>query len=91
MNYLQSDLGHLPQGSAIEVTLRGSAANVLLLDAANLSSYKRGAGFSYADGGFFERSPAMLGIPRSGHWHVIVDLNGGSGRVDAAVRVLAGR
>lgn len=90
MNYLQSDLGHLEAGAVVDVTLRGTEANVMLLDPVNLGRYRRDQSFDYF-GGHYTRSPARIAVPHSGHWHVVVDLGGAAGRVEASVNVLAPR
>lgn len=87
MNYLHSDLGHLEGGSVVEVTLRGNAANVLILDSGNLAKYRQGLEFSYC-GGHYTSSPARIGVPHAGHWHAVVDLGGTDGQVEASVSVL---
>ncbi len=87
MNYIHSDLGYQHSGTFAEVALQGNAANVLLMDSANLSRYEAGSSFNYF-GGYFDRSPATIGIPHAGHWHVVVDLGGGGGHVEASVRVV---
>jgi hypothetical protein len=88
MNYLHSDLGFLDAGALVTVTLRGNAANVLLLDAVNLSRYRTQSRYEYF-GGHFDRSPAQIAVPRAGNWHVVVDLGGAAGRVDASIEVLS--
>jgi hypothetical protein len=90
MNYLQSDLGNLDAEALVEVTLRGTEANVMLLDPVALAAYKAGRRFDYF-GGHFTRSPARIVVPHAGHWHVVVDLGGAAGRVEASVNVLAPR
>lgn len=45
------------------------------MDSSNLSSYRNGHRHSYI-GGLAKKSPVRLEIPRSGHWHVAVDLQG---------------
>jgi hypothetical protein len=90
MDYLKSDLGYLAAGASVEVTLRGTEANVMLLDSINLGRYQRGEGFEYL-GGHFTRSPAPIGVPHASHWHVVVDLGGAAGQVEASVNVLAPR
>lgn len=66
MQFLHHDLGHQQRGGVVEVTLRGNAANVLLLDSTNFSRYRRGQRYSY-HGGQVRSSPYRLAIPRSGH------------------------
>lgn len=89
MRFLHHDLGHQERGRVVEVTLRGNAANVLLLDTTNFSRYRRGGRYSY-HGGHVTRSPYRVAIPRSGHWHLVLDLGGYPGRVNASVQVLPG-
>jgi len=62
---------------------------VLLVDPSGLSAYERGGRFRYW-GGWQTRTPVRLAIPRSGTWHVIVDLGGYGGTVRAGVSVLPG-
>jgi hypothetical protein len=90
MDFLVYNLGHLHASTVVEVTLRGSGANVMLLDDLNLSHYRRGDRFEYF-GGLATLSPVTLTVPRTGSWNVVVDLGGGAGRVDASVRVLTTR
>jgi hypothetical protein len=61
-------------------------ANVLLLDDPNFSAYRGGRRYRYF-GGHAERTPATLVPPRSGRWHVVVDLGGYPGHVEASVAV----
>jgi len=89
MNFLQYDLGQRHRGEVAEVTLTGSAANVLLLDASNFSSFKAGRRHRY-HGGLARRSPIRLAIPNSGRWYVVVHTGGLRGSVRASVRVLPG-
>lgn len=87
MQYIHTDLGHRQRGDRIEFTLRGNAANVMLLGSSNFSNYKSGRNYRYI-GGQTTRSPVVLQVPRAGRWHAVVDLRGLGGRVNASVRVL---
>ena len=87
MNFTHYDLGQRKGGEVVEVTLSGSAANVRLLDNSNLSSYRNGRQHRYY-GGLARKSPIRLSIPRSGHWHVTVDMQGLRGNVRSSARVL---
>jgi hypothetical protein len=84
MRYAYRDLGEQPSGTEITVRLAGSAANVLLLDPSNYSSYRAARPFRYT-GGLHHRSPARLTVPRDGHWYLVIDLGGHRGRVRANV------
>jgi hypothetical protein len=88
MNYLYYDLGTVHAGATVIAHLKGTAANVQLLDTANLQRYRGGQQFSFY-GGHFTRSPARIGVPSTGHWHVVIDLGGYDGQVNASVQVLA--
>ncbi len=72
--------------NVIEVTL-DRQANVRLLDSSNFSRYRAGQQHRY-HGGLAKSSPVRLRPPRHGRWHVVVDLGGYSGRVNAGCRVL---
>jgi hypothetical protein len=62
-------------------------ANVRLLDDINFSAYRSGQSHRYR-GGLAKRSPATLGPPHSGRWHVVVDLGGYAGSLEAAVSII---
>lgn len=87
MDFIHTDLGHRKRGEIVEVELRGNAANVRLLDGSNFSSYRNDRKHRYY-GGLAKRSPVRLQIPRSGRWHVAVDMRGLRGQVRSSVRVL---
>ena len=88
MEFLDSDLASLSAGAIVTVTLRGTEANVMLIEHRNLAKYKSGlGGFQYV-GGHYNQSPVVLAIPHDGHWHAIVDLGGAAGEVRASVEVL---
>lgn len=85
-DFLHSDLGYVSADSVVVVDL-GTAANVRLLDSSNFRRYRSGEKHSFY-GGYFKKKPVKLAVPESGHWHVVVDLGGYGGRVEASVRVL---
>ncbi len=87
MSFTHYDLGQRKSGEVVEITLKGNAANVRLLDSSNLSSYRNGRRHRYY-GGLAKKSPVRLKIPRSGHWHVAVDMQGLGGNVRSSARVL---
>lgn len=88
MEYLHKEFD-LAEGDLVEVTLAGNAANVLLLDPANFQNYQQGKPYSYY-GGYARTSPFRIPTPRAGRWHLVVDLGGGAGRVQASSRVISG-
>ena len=87
MRFIHHNLGYQPAGEIVEVILSGNAANVRLLDSANLSSYKSGRRHARY-GGLATKSPVHLRIPRSGNWHVAVDMMGMRGTVRSSVRMM---
>src|SRR5690606_29877506 len=89
MNFTHYNLGHVERGSVVVVTLSGSAANVRLMDGSNFNSYKAGRRHSYV-GGLAKRSPVRLPVPRSGTWHVAIDMQGFRGSVRSGVQVVPG-
>lgn len=85
MNFLHYPLD-LAEGQAVEVKLN-QQANVRLLDEENFSSYQKGKRHRYY-GGLAKVSPARIDAPRSGRWHLVIDLGGYPGSVKASVTVL---
>ena len=82
MQFQHYDLGNLTQGQTVEIRLQGNAANILLLDTNNFNRYRRGERYEYF-GGHATTSLTRLPVPRTGHWHVAVDLGGYKGQVRA--------
>ncbi len=88
MQYQYYDLGSVDKGNIVEVAL-GYAANVRIMDSSNYSSFKNGRQHRFI-GGYVKQSPYKAVLPHSGHWYVVVDLGGYSGKVKSGVRVLPG-
>ncbi len=89
MEYLHNEFD-LSAGDVVEVNLAGNAANVMLLDPANFENYRQGRPYKYY-GGYARTSPFQIPAPRPGHWHLVVDLGGGAGSVQASGRVISGQ
>ena len=87
MQFTHYKLGYVAGGTVVEVTLQGSTANVRLMDSSNLNSYKAGRQHRY-HGGLVRKSPVRLQVPRSGTWHVAVDMQGLRGTVRSGIRVI---
>lgn len=85
--FLKFDLGQLERDRDVEITLKGNAANVQLLDSTNMNNYASGRSFHYI-GGLSKQSPVRLSTDHSAHWYVVVDMRGLSGNVRSSVRVL---
>lgn len=87
MKYLVWDLKQQSRGNRVQVTLTGNAANVRLMDNSNYNNYKNGRNHRYV-GGLAKQSPVTLGVPSSGHYFLVVDMQGLRGSTNASVRVL---
>lgn len=84
--FTHHDLHNLKKGQVVVITLKGSAANVRLMDTTNFNAYRNGRKHRFI-GGLAKRSPVRLSVPHSGHWHVTVDLIGLRGKVSSSVSV----
>nr|WP_231398201.1 DUF1883 domain-containing protein [Photorhabdus temperata] len=79
---------HLNQGDVVVVQC-SHQCNVLLMTDSNFSNYRSGHGFQHhGGGGFFQRLPARLTAPYSGHWNVTIDLGGGSATIHHSISVI---
>lgn len=87
MKFNYYDLGQLERGQIVEVTLKGNAANVRLMDSSNFQSYKNGRRHTYY-GGLAKSSPVRLQVPNTGRWFVTIDMQGLRGSVRTSVRTL---
>ncbi len=85
MNFLHYDL-QFGVNQSVFVTL-DKQANVRLMDDLNFSLYQRGQRHTYF-GGLATRSPVQLRPPHAGRWHLVVDLGGYGGTVNASVQVV---
>lgn len=87
MKFNKYDLGNLSKGEIVEVTLKGSAANVRLMNSSNLQNYRNGRRHTYY-GGLVTKSPYRISVPSSGRWYVTIDMQGLRGSTRSSVRVL---
>lgn len=85
--FTKYEFPHLRRGAVVEVTLRGSAANVRLMDSQNFNAYKAGRQHKYI-GGLVTRSPYRAAVPRDGRWYVTVDTVGLRGSTRSSVRII---
>ncbi|HEX8977077.1 MAG TPA: DUF1883 domain-containing protein [Solirubrobacteraceae bacterium] len=88
MRFSFHDIGEQPKGAEVIVRMRGSSANVLLLDQANFALYRSGGPFVFT-GGFQRRTPVTLEVPEDGHWYVVIDLGGFKGKTRGSVEVIS--
>lgn len=84
MNYLHSELA-FETGDVVVVHV-DNQANVVLLDPSNFDAYLNNRSYRYY-GGHAEKTPIRLVAPRSGRWHLVVDLGGYAGSVRAGVQI----
>ena len=86
MNFLDFEIKGARTGSVARVTLDGVESDVMLMTESNVNAYKQGRRFEYF-GGHYTASPAVIPIPHSGNWHVVV-VPGAGGRVRATLQVV---
>lgn len=79
MEYTAWDLGFRSEGTCFEISLRGNAANITLVDSENMEAFDAGGEFEYY-GGFFDYSPIILEVPYDDYWYLVLDLGGDEGR-----------
>ena len=82
------DLKEQRGGTVVEVTLN-AVNNVRLMTAPSFQRFTEVLDFKYI-GGVAKKSPVRLTIPESGHWHLVVDMEGHHGLAESAVKVIAG-
>lgn len=85
MKYIHSEFV-CTGGETIRVDLNGQA-NVKLLNDPNFHQYHRGGRHRY-HGGLAKKTPSFLTVPGPGRWHVVVDLGGYAGSVQASITLL---
>ena len=86
MNFLEQHFD-AHAGDIIEVSL-DRAANVRILDTSNFARLKRGQACR-GYGGSATGTPVRIRVPRTGRWHVVVDLGPRGGSIRASARLLA--
>lgn len=85
MKFLHYDF-QLNGGDIVEVTL-DTAANVRLMDPTNFLYYRNGRKYKYT-GGLAGPPKFTISPPSKGRWHVVIDLAGFAGNVNASVKVI---
>ncbi|MBW8762949.1 MAG: DUF1883 domain-containing protein [Microbacterium sp.] len=74
LKFQRYDLGFLPQGATVEVTL-STGANVRLMTISDYENFRNRRAHRY-QGGLARRSPLSLTVPATGHWVITIDLDG---------------
>lgn len=81
------DLKEQRAGTIIEVALN-AVNNVRLMTAPNFQRFTELLDFKYL-GGVAKKAPVRIIIPESGHWHLIVDMEGHHGLADSSVKIVS--
>ena len=80
------DLGQQPAGTIVEIVL-SCINNIRLMDHDNFNLYADSKNCKFI-GGRAEKSPARLTIPKTGHWHIVVDKTGFEALANSNVRAI---
>ncbi|MET9002061.1 DUF1883 domain-containing protein [Amycolatopsis sp. NPDC004169] len=75
MEHLWHEIGSCAGGARFELTLRGCAARICLMDAEDYQAYRDEDedGYQCYYGGFWETSPVELVLPYDGFWYLVID------------------
>lgn len=84
--YSHYDIGEQRAGTVIEITL-SAVANVRLMTAGNFQRFTETLKHQFI-GGVAKKSPLRLTIPESGHWHLVVDMEGHNGLAESSVKLI---
>ncbi|CAN7534639.1 DUF1883 domain-containing protein [Pararhizobium sp. LjRoot255] len=85
-SFTHYDLKQQRAGVTIEITL-SAVANVRLMTENNFALYKQAMKHQFV-GGVARKSPLRLTIPQSGHWHLVVDMEGHHGQSNSSIRMI---
>lgn len=77
--------GNFRKGDILSITI-DRRVNIYLMDNINFTRYKNNNRFEYY-GGSVSNSPYNITVPKSGHWYIIIDLDGGSGILNYSIRM----
>ena len=80
------DIKEQRPGTIVEVSL-SAVNNVRLMTAPNFQRFTEVLDFKYI-GGVARKSPIRLAIPESGHWHIVVDMEGHHGQSNSSIRII---
>ena len=84
--YSHYDLREQRAGTVIEITL-SAIANVRLMNDSNFERFTETLKHQFL-GGVAKKSPIRLTIPESGHWHVIIDMEGHKSLAESSVKTV---
>ncbi|MDX3930058.1 MAG: DUF1883 domain-containing protein [Shinella sp.] len=86
-SYTHYDLGDQRKGAVVEISLT-AIANVRLMTHANFDLFRNARKHQFL-GGVAKKSPIRLTIPQFGHWHLVVDMEGHSGKAESSLKLIA--
>lgn len=84
--YSHYDLKEQRAGTVIEIALT-AIANVRLMNGSNFERFTETLKHQFL-GGVAKKSPIRLTIPESGHWHLVVDMEGHNGQAESNVKIV---
>ncbi|MQB43305.1 DUF1883 domain-containing protein [Rhizobium sp. ICMP 5592] len=84
--YSHYDLKEQRAGTVIEITL-SAIANVRLMNGSNFERFTETLKHQFL-GGVAKKSPIRLTIPETGHWHLVVDMEGHNGLAESSVKMI---
>ncbi len=84
--YTHYDLQDIREGVVIEISL-SAVANVRLMTHADFDLFRNARQHKFL-GGVAKQTPIRLTIPKSAHWHVVIDTEGHAGKVESSIRVV---
>lgn len=84
--YTHYDLGDQRAETTIEITL-SAVANVRLMTGGNFQRFKETLKHQFV-GGVAKKSPIRLTVPETGHWHLVVDMEGHKGLAESSVKLI---
>jgi hypothetical protein len=84
-SYTHYDLDLQRRGTVVEITLT-AVANVRLMTHANFDLFRNARQHKFL-GGVAKQSPIRLKVPESGHWHLVVDMEGHLAKAESSIKV----
>jgi len=87
MRYTHYDLGILQKGKIVEVSLKGNAANVYLLDDKNYYKFTLEEDFK-SIGGYTKDPFVRRKTTHTDHWHIVIELSVPYGEVQTSYRIV---
>jgi hypothetical protein len=88
-NYIHYAFKSAAAGDGVKVNI-DRQANVFLCDDDGFAAFKSGNRFNYW-GGQAKGGPMVLKIPRSGSWHLVIDLGGSGGQIRHSAMLVPAR